>query len=117
MLGKPLVRFCEGSGRNSGHGRDIVAPLGNHAANSEDKPHPNVGGVPGLLEYFRTVRGDTRPLGLSSNSLAIRSSPQDALLKAISRISCEPPRVYRLSSMGIGGRPDRDFQRQNRRKP
>ena len=47
---------------------------------------------------------------LSSNSLAMRSSPQIGLLRAISRIS-------RQSSIGTGGRPGRDFQRQNRRKP
>jgi hypothetical protein len=50
MLGKPLVRFCEGSGYNSGHGRDIVAPLGNQAANRENKLRPKVWGVPDLLE-------------------------------------------------------------------
>jgi hypothetical protein len=36
--------------------------------------------------------------------------PQVALLFAMLRISCR-------SSTGIGGRPGRDFQRQNRRKP
>jgi len=36
MLGKPLVRFCEGPGRNSDHGRDHVAPPGKQAANRED---------------------------------------------------------------------------------
>ena len=41
---------------------------------------------------------------------AIRSSPHDGLLIAISRIS-------RRSSTGIGGRPGRDFQLQNKRKP
>jgi hypothetical protein len=53
MLGKPLVRFCEGSGYNSGHGRDIVAPLGNQAANRENKLRPKVWGVPDLLENLR----------------------------------------------------------------
>ena len=32
MLGKPLVRFCEGPGRNSEHGRDHVAPPGERPA-------------------------------------------------------------------------------------
>jgi len=50
MLGKPLVRFCEGLGRNSDQGRDHVAPPGNQAANGEHKHRPTVRGVPGLLE-------------------------------------------------------------------
>jgi len=50
MLGKPLVRFCEGPGRNLDHGRDHVAPPGNQAANREDKHRPTVREVPGLLE-------------------------------------------------------------------
>ena len=50
MLGKPLVRFCEGPGRNSDHGRDHVAPPGNQAANGEHKHRPTVREVPGLLE-------------------------------------------------------------------
>ncbi len=50
MLGKPLVRFCEGSGDNSGHGRDIVAPPGNLAANREHELRPKVRGVPDLLK-------------------------------------------------------------------
>ena len=55
MLGNPLVRFCEGSGRNSGHGRDIVAPPGNQAANREHQLRPTAWGVPDLLEicYWR----------------------------------------------------------------
>jgi hypothetical protein len=45
-MGKPLVRFCEGSGYNSGHGRDIVAPPRKQAANRENKLRPKVTGVP-----------------------------------------------------------------------
>ena len=60
--------------------------------------------------YLRAVRGDTRIPSVRSNSLAIGSSPQDTLLKAISRMSVR-------SSVGIRGRLGRDFQRQNRRKP
>ena len=37
--------------------------------------------------YFRTVRAETRIPSLSKSSLAMRSSPQDGLLTAISRIS------------------------------
>jgi hypothetical protein len=55
MLGKPLVRFCEGSGYNSGHGRDMVAPPGNQADNGEHKLRPKVRGVPDLLETPRLV--------------------------------------------------------------
>jgi len=50
MLGKPLVRFCEGSGINSGHGRDIVAPSENQTENRENKLRPKARGVPDLLE-------------------------------------------------------------------
>ena len=50
MLGKPLVRFCEGLGYNSDQGCNIVAPPGNQAANREYKRHPTVWGVPSLLE-------------------------------------------------------------------
>jgi hypothetical protein len=50
MLGKPLVRFWEGSARNSGHGRDIVAPPGNQAVNREHQLRPTAWGVPDLLE-------------------------------------------------------------------
>ena len=60
--------------------------------------------------YLRTVRGEIQIPSLSNSSLAMRSSPQERLLKAISRIS-------RLSSIGTGGRPGRDFQSQNRRNP
>ena len=48
--------------------------------------------------------------GLSGISLAMRFSPWEELFMAISRISC-------LCSAGIGGRPGRDFQHQNKRKP
>jgi hypothetical protein len=49
-VGKPLVRFREGPGRNLDHGRDHVAPPGNQAANREHKRRPTVRGVPGLLK-------------------------------------------------------------------
>ena len=52
MLGKPLVRFCEGSGINSGHGRDIVAPSENQTENRENKLRPKARGVPDLLEKY-----------------------------------------------------------------
>jgi hypothetical protein len=34
-----------------------VAPLGNQAANRENKPHPNVWGVPSLLELRPSMAG------------------------------------------------------------
>jgi hypothetical protein len=49
-VGKPLVRFCEGLGYNSSHGRDIVAPSGNQAANRENKLRSTAWGVPSLLK-------------------------------------------------------------------
>jgi hypothetical protein len=49
-VGKPLVRFGEGPGCNSDHGRYHVAPSENQAANREHKLRPTVRGVPGLLE-------------------------------------------------------------------
>ena len=60
--------------------------------------------------YFRTVRGETRMPSFSSNSLAMRSSPQSGFSVAMRRISWR-------SSSGIGGRPGRDLKRQNRRQP
>ena len=53
MLGKPLVRFCEGLGYNSDQGCNIVALPGNQAANREYKRHPTVWGVPSLLENLQ----------------------------------------------------------------
>lgn len=48
MSGKPIVRFCEGSGYNPGCGRDIAAPSGNQAANRKHQRPPTVRGVPDL---------------------------------------------------------------------
>jgi len=45
--------------------------------------------------YLRTVRGEIQIPSLGNSSLAMRSSPQERLLKAISRTS-------RLSSIGTG---------------
>ena len=50
MLGKPLVRFCEGLECNSGDGGNIVAPPRKQAANSEHQPPPVVRAVSSLLE-------------------------------------------------------------------
>jgi hypothetical protein len=47
---------------------------------------------------------------LSNNSLAIRSSPHSGFSLAILRISAR-------SACGMGGRPGRDFSRQNNRQP
>ena len=60
--------------------------------------------------YFRTVRDETRIPNLTSNSLAIRSSPQSEFSMAIRRIRAR-------SSGGIGGRPDLHFHRQKMRQP
>jgi hypothetical protein len=60
--------------------------------------------------YLATVRGETRMLNLSNSSLAMRSSPQAGFSRAIRRMSD-------WSSLGIGGRPGRDFRRQNNRRP
>jgi len=70
MLGKPLVRFCEGPGRNSDHGRDPVAPPGNQAANREHKHRPTVREVPGLLETPRLSSSRSTP----ATSASARSS-------------------------------------------
>ena len=43
------VRFCEEPGAESSHGRDIVAPPGNQAANREHQRLPKRGQGPGLL--------------------------------------------------------------------
>jgi hypothetical protein len=56
------------------------------------------------------VRGDTGRPSFSSNSFAIRSSPQEGFSPAIVRIKC-------WRSDGIRGRPDWHFQRQKSRKP
>src|SRR5215472_18291091 len=64
-----------------------------------------------LRRYLPTVRGETRMVSFSFNSLAIRSSPQVRFSAAISRISLR-------RSLGIPGLPgSRDFQRQRRRNP
>jgi len=60
--------------------------------------------------YLRTVRGEHREPSLSSNSLAIRSSPHNRFSLATRRTSCR-------SSRGIGGQPGRNLQRQNSRDP
>jgi hypothetical protein len=60
--------------------------------------------------YLFTVRGDTRIPIFNSNSLAMRSSPHAGFSFAIRRISAR-------SSRGIGGRPGRDFSRQNNFHP
>jgi len=57
-------------------------------------------------KYLLTVRGDTRIPSFNINSLAMRSSPHEGFSSAIWRIST-------CSSTGIGGRPGRDFNRQN----
>ena len=65
-MGKPLVRFCEGSGYNSDHGRDTVAPPGNQAANREHKLRPTARGVPGLLETLVRSTGPVEPFATTS---------------------------------------------------
>jgi hypothetical protein len=66
---------------------------------------------PSSRRYLPTVRGETRMVSFSFNSLAIRSSPQVGFSAAISRISLR-------RSLGIPGLPgSRDFQRQRRRNP
>jgi hypothetical protein len=62
-----------------------------------------------LGKYLRTVRGEIRIPNLSSSSLAIRSSPHSTFSRAILRISSR--------SIGIGGRPARDFIRQRSLQP
>jgi len=61
-------------------------------------------------KFLLTVRGDTRIPSFNSNSLAMRSSPHEGFSSAIWRIST-------CSSTGIGGRPGRDFNRQNSSHP
>ena len=60
--------------------------------------------------YLRTVRGEIRIPSLSRSSLAIRSSPHSTFSRAILRISSR-------SSIGIAGRPARDFIRQSNLQP
>ena len=78
MLGKPLVRFCEGSGINSGHGRDIVAPSENQTENRENKLRPKARGVPDLLEKdtkdMKSTKRSVSPLCLyrPSQSVPVR---------------------------------------------
>ena len=59
---------------------------------------PSASGSERFGRYLRTVRGDTRRPSLSNSSLAMRSSPQDGLSRAIRRMSA-------CRSGGIGGRP------------
>ncbi len=56
------------------------------------------------------VRGETPIPNFSNSSFAIRSSPHSGFSSAILRISVR-------SYSGIGGRPGRDFSRQNNRQP
>lgn len=56
--------------------------------------------------YFLTVRGETRIPSFRSSSLAMRSSPHNGFSLAIRRIRA-------WVGAGIGGRPGRDFRRQN----
>jgi len=51
------VRFCEESGAEPSHGRDIVAPPGNQAANRENKLLPKRRQGPGLLSVYFEFRG------------------------------------------------------------
>jgi hypothetical protein len=61
--------------------------------------------------YLFTVRADTRIPSFSSNSLAMRSSPHyEGFSFAIRRINAR-------NSAEIGGRPRRDFMRQNNFQP
>jgi hypothetical protein len=64
----------------------------------------------GFGRYLRTVRGEIGILNLSNSSLAIHSSPDSGFALAILRISAR-------SSCGMGGRPGRDFSRQNNLQP
>jgi hypothetical protein len=59
---------------------------------------------------LRTVRGEIGIPNLSSSSLAMRSSPHSTFSRAIRRDQLG-------SSCGIGGRPARDFIRQNNLQP
>jgi hypothetical protein len=56
------------------------------------------------------VRGDTLSPSFSRSSFAIRSSPQVGFAWAMLTMS-------RRKSVGIGGRPGRDFHRQRSRQP
>lgn len=60
--------------------------------------------------YFRTVRADIRIPSFRRNSLAMRSSPHKGFSFAIRRIRA-------WICCGIGGRPGRDFKRQNNLHP
>ncbi len=66
-------------------------------------------GAPGpsgcVGQYLRTVRGETRMPSFSQSSSATRSSPQVMFSLTIRAMS------WRMS-LGSGGRPPRDFQRQ-----
>ena len=76
MLGKPLVRFCEGSGINSGHGRDIVAPSENQTENRENKLRPKARGVPDLLEKNTKSTGNLAMLASCERAAQAGSSPE-----------------------------------------
>jgi len=86
-------------------------PLGYSRRRSEGQtPEKKVfftaGAIGNFGKYFRIVRGDTRRPSFTSNSLAIRSWPQDGFSRAILRIR-------RWSSGGIRGRPAWHVLRQN----
>jgi hypothetical protein len=54
------VRFCEEPGAEPSHGRDIVAPSGNQAANRENKLLPKRRQGPGLLSGSIPIRPGVR---------------------------------------------------------
>src|SRR5215831_11637545 len=66
---------------------------------------------PPTFRYFSSVRGETRIPSFTSNSLAMRSSPQLTFSAAICRINCR--RFF--GKQGLAG--GFDFQCQNSRKP
>ena len=65
-------------------------------------------GNPG--KYLLTVRADTRIPRFRRSSLAMRSSPHEGF-------SCAIRRIRACICWGIGGRPARDFSRQNNFHP
>jgi hypothetical protein len=60
--------------------------------------------------YFRTVRGETWIPSFRRSSLAIRSSPHEGF-------SIPMRRIRDCTCLGMGGRPGRDFRRQNNFQP
>ena len=92
MLGKPLVRFCEGLERNSGDGRNIVAPPRKQAANGEHKPLPLAWGVSSLLA--------TKPRSVSTSTVKKSVPARTALWARMNSFHV----VVRLRS-GAGGIP------------